>query len=171
MTVVSRAVSTSHPEAASALKALSSLVGFDESSITYAPKKTAGDNDPFSVEMNVTAHNSFSGTDMSYTAHGLLGCARAICKAVPDVGLWGQLSQGDPGSALESLIESWIETAASTLVYPAYVASDSKGELNCFPHVRNQAMKPPIIIAKLCKMIFFLFSFVDSESGTFSGGN
>eukprot|EP00551_Chaetoceros_affinis_P009826 CAMPEP_0203685138 /NCGR_PEP_ID=MMETSP0090-20130426/48393_1 /ASSEMBLY_ACC=CAM_ASM_001088 /TAXON_ID=426623 /ORGANISM="Chaetoceros affinis, Strain CCMP159" /LENGTH=965 /DNA_ID=CAMNT_0050554323 /DNA_START=51 /DNA_END=2948 /DNA_ORIENTATION=+ len=128
MTVVSRTVSTSHPEATSALKVLSALVGLTESSITFAPTKaaSAGDDDTFSVEMKVTAHNSFSATDMSYTAHGLLGCARAICKAVPEVGLWGQLSQDDSGSALDSLIESWIETAASTLVFPAYVASDSR---------------------------------------------
>ena len=80
--------------------------------------------------MEVTARNSFSGTNMSYTVHGLLGCARAICKAVPECGLWGQLSVDGSGSELESLIESWIETATGTLVYPAYIASDDKGKIH-----------------------------------------
>ncbi len=124
MTVVSRKVTSSHPAATLALKALASLVGLAESSITFSTEKSADDSDSFSVEMNVSSQNTFSGTNMGYTAHGLLGCARAICKAVPECGLWGQLTSG---ASLESLIESWIETAAGILVYPAYVASDKRG--------------------------------------------
>lgn len=133
MTVVSRTVSSSHPAATLALKALASLVGLAESSITFSTEPSSsdnnGDSDSFSVEMKVTSQNTFSGSNMGYTAIGLLGCARAICKAVPECGLWGQLSTSSTsGTTLESLIEGWIETAAGILVYPAYVASDKRGE-------------------------------------------
>lgn len=128
MTVVSRTVSTSHPAATPVLKALASLVGLNESSITFAAERLSAAGESISIEMKVTAHNSFSGTNIDYTANGLLGCARAICKAVPESGLWGQMAVYGIGSEVESQIESWIETASGSLVYPAYLASDVKGE-------------------------------------------
>jgi hypothetical protein len=129
MPVIKRVVSTSHPEATSALQALASLVGLE---VTFEAEVVSVSNGSFSIEMKVEALNSFSGIDMGYTANGLLGCARAICKAVPESGLWGQLSlQGAAGSGseLESLIEGWIETAAAALIDPAYVTLDSKGKV------------------------------------------
>lgn len=125
MTVVSRTISTSHIPAISALKALASLVGFNESSISFASDPTNNDNG-FSVEMKVTAHNSFSGTSVDYTVSGFVECAKAICKAVPESGLWGQMGESD--SENESLIESWIQSTVDALVGPAYVTSDSKGK-------------------------------------------
>ncbi len=129
MTVVSRTVTSSHPTATLALKVLASLAGLAESSITFStePKNEGDSSGSFSVEMDVKAQNTFSGANMGYTAHGLLGCARAICKAVPECGLWGQLTTSIEGSTLDALIESWIESAAGVLVYPAYVASDERG--------------------------------------------
>ena len=124
MTVVSRTISTSHIPAISALKALASLVGFNESSISFASDPSNNDNG-FSVEMKVTAHNPFSGTSVDYTVSGFVECAKAICKAVPESGLWGQMGES---SENESLIESWIQSTVDALVGPAYVTSDSKGK-------------------------------------------
>lgn len=77
--------------------------------------------------MDVIAQNPFSGTSASYTVSGLLGCAKAISKTVPEFGLWGQqLMNAEIESELESQIETWIERAVGSLVTPSYLSSDQK---------------------------------------------
>ena len=124
MTAVSRSISASHPSALTALKALAAIVGLDEKSITFSTEAVSG-GEGFSIEMTVTAKNSFSATDVTYSVSGFMECARAICKAAPESGLWGQMAASTSEDAdIESLI-----TAASALIAPAYVASDETGKI------------------------------------------
>jgi len=120
MALVTRTVNTSHPSAVTALKALAGIVGISDS-ITFSTEAVTSGS--FTVEMSVTAKNSFSGTETTYSVSGFAACARAICKAVPECGLWGQI---DGGAGQEASVESWVETA-SALITPAYVAADDKG--------------------------------------------
>ncbi len=124
MTVVNRSVSSTHPDGLKALQALSSVLGLDDSAIVFNTTPL-GNSDGFAVEMTVSAKNSFNAADFSYTFNGLLACSRAICKIVPESGLWGQMGAS---AELETLIESWIETASNSLVASAYVAADDKGK-------------------------------------------
>jgi hypothetical protein len=119
MTVISRSINTSHPDALTALKALAGVVGLDESSITFNSTPVASSEGSFSMEMKVSAKNSFNGNDVTYTASGFLECARVICNAVPESGLW---------VGVVADIESWVESA-SALITPAYVASDEDGKM------------------------------------------
>jgi len=135
MTLITRTVSSSHPAALTALQALASISGLDDSTINFAsdplqPQQQDDDNggniDVLSVEMLTRVENTFSSTVTSYTANGMLGCARAICKAVPESGLWAPSSSGTGDDGFEAMVESWIETASSVLAFPAYVASDER---------------------------------------------
>ena len=120
MALVTRIVTTSDPSAVTALKALAGIVGLSDS-ITFSAEPVKSES--FAVEMSITAKNSFSGTESTYSVSGFVACARAICKAVPECGLWGQI---DGGAGQEATVESWVETA-SALITPAYVAGDDKG--------------------------------------------
>jgi len=141
MTVVSRTISTTHPAALTALRALctvsglpSSAVGFSTEPLTIDSEEGGGNGSSLIVEMSVSAQNHFNSTQTSYTAHGLLGCARVICKIVPECGLWGgQLASSS--SEDEHNVEAWIETACDILVGPAYVASDERAK---DPHHKAQ---------------------------------
>ena len=82
MTVTSRSINTSNEEVLKALKALAGVVGLDGSSTTFTSTPSEG---AVSVEMTVTAKNSFSGKDVTYNVSGLLECARSISG---DSGLW-----------------------------------------------------------------------------------
>jgi len=119
MALVTRIVTTSDPSAVTALKALAGIVGLSDS-ITFSAEPVKSES--FAVEMSITAKNSFSGTESTYSVSGFVACARAICKAVPECGLWGQI---DGGAGQEATVESWVETA-SALITPAYVAGDDK---------------------------------------------
>lgn len=166
MTVVSRTVSTSHPAAIPVLKALASLVGLNEGSSISFDNEPRG-SDSFLVEMNVTAQNSFSGTSTSYTVSGLLGCAKAICNAVPECGLWGQeFMVTGSGSGLESQIEAWIEKAVDALVTPSYISSDSKGEggefISVWYNVVDQTKFYPTIVFTFMMIFINLFNILFS---------
>ena len=131
MTVLTRAVRTNHPTALASLQALAHIAGLDNASTTFSTDAIeAGEDhaDKLVVEMIVSAHNSFNASSSSYTASGLLECARVICKAVPEIGLWGQMSLGESGEGNVMLVEEWIESAVSTLSIPAYVLCDDKGK-------------------------------------------
>ena len=120
MTGVSRVVSSTHPDALTSLKALASIAG---SSVSFSDDAVTGKDGLF-IEMTISAHNSFSGSDTSYTVTGLLGCAKAICKAVPEIGLWGELSSSEDAAS----VESWVESAVTSLSVPAYVATENGEE-------------------------------------------
>ena len=121
MALIKRTVTTSHPSALTALKALAAIVGLIDD-ITFCTE--ASTSDSFSLQMTVVTKNPFSGNDVSYTVSGFVACAKAICKAVPESGIWGQMS-GD--TADEAAIESWVEKAAA-LIFPAYHVSDGQGK-------------------------------------------
>jgi len=143
MTVITRTVRSSHPASLTTLQALASISGLKEPAVHFAtteplqpPQNDSDDNDTephhiplLAVEMTIKAQNPFNGTSTSYTANGLLGCARVICKAVPESGLWDPLLDGGEG-----MVESWIETAASVLAFPAYVASEERVKDEHFKH-------------------------------------
>lgn len=125
MTVISRFVSSSHPEALICLEALASIAGLGGITFSKDPLPNEGSN-LVKVEMIVTAHNLFNSSHTTLTAHGLLGCARLICKTVPESGLWGQLSTSTGMD--QTMIESWIETASDSLSGAAYVPSGGEKE-------------------------------------------
>lgn len=125
MTVISRIVSSSHPEALICLEALASIAGLGGIIFSKDPLLNEGSN-LLKVEMIVTAHNLFNSSNATFTAHSLLGCARLICKAVPESGLWGQLSSSTGMD--QTMIESWIETASDSLSSAAYVPSGGEKE-------------------------------------------
>ena len=120
MTVVSRSISSTHPDALASLKALASIVGLP---VSFSQDAVAG-KDGLQINMTVSAHNSFSGSDTSISVSGFLGCARAICKAVPESGLWGELSSNADAAS----VESWVEAAVISLSVAAYVATDNGTE-------------------------------------------
>jgi hypothetical protein len=99
---------------------MASIVG---SVVSFSQDAVTG-KDGLHIDMKVSAHNSFSGSDTSYTVSGLLGCAKAICKAIPESGLWGELSSIEDAAS----VESWIESAVTSLSIPAYVATDNGKE-------------------------------------------
>ena len=110
-------INTSHPDSLTALKALAAVAATGDS-VTFNSTAVASSDGTYSIEMTVSAKNSFNGNDMTYTVSGFLECARAICALAPQSGLW-------VGSVAE--IESLIESAAS-LIAPTYVASDDDGK-------------------------------------------
>jgi hypothetical protein len=126
MVVVKRTVRTSHPAAFTALKALASIVSLNDK--ISLDTVEGGKSDSFSLEMTVVATDPFSKNDVSYSVSGFLACARAICKAVPDCGLWGQVNGETVG---ESDVESWVEKALA-LITPAYVVSEDEGKFRLF---------------------------------------
>lgn len=125
MVVVKRTVRSSHPAAFTALKALASIVSLNDQ---ISLDTEGGKTDSFSLEMTVVTTDPFSKNDVSYSVSGFLACARAICKAVPDCGLWGQVNGETVG---ESDVESWVEKALA-LITPAYVVSDAEGKFRVF---------------------------------------
>eukprot|EP00559_Dactyliosolen_fragilissimus_P001160 CAMPEP_0184864196 /NCGR_PEP_ID=MMETSP0580-20130426/14077_1 /TAXON_ID=1118495 /ORGANISM="Dactyliosolen fragilissimus" /LENGTH=1029 /DNA_ID=CAMNT_0027362881 /DNA_START=9 /DNA_END=3095 /DNA_ORIENTATION=+ len=134
MTVVTRSVNTTHLASLASLEALAAIAGIPISCAQQEICKGGDDDDDdensFALEMTVTSHNAFNAVRSSYTARGLTGCARVICRAVPESGLWGDLGggggRGDGGLIDCGLVESWIETAADCLIGPAYIAGDAR---------------------------------------------
>jgi len=147
MTAITRIVRSSHPASLTTLQALAFISSLKEPAIHFAtteplqaPSQSNDDDDAerhhiplLAVEMTIQAQNPFNGTSTCYTAIGLLGCARAICKAVPESGLWDPSLEGG-----EAMVESWIETAASVLAFPAYVASDERVKDEHYKHQVEQ---------------------------------
>jgi hypothetical protein len=121
MAIVKRIVRTSHPAAFNALKALAAIVGLNDN-ISVDTEESKSDS--FTIEMTVVSTDPFSRNDVSYSVSGFLDCTRAICKAVPDCGLWGQVNGETTG---EAGVESWVERAVE-LITPAYVLSENEGK-------------------------------------------
>eukprot|EP00591_Stephanopyxis_turris_P003766 CAMPEP_0195526312 /NCGR_PEP_ID=MMETSP0794_2-20130614/27298_1 /TAXON_ID=515487 /ORGANISM="Stephanopyxis turris, Strain CCMP 815" /LENGTH=995 /DNA_ID=CAMNT_0040656967 /DNA_START=191 /DNA_END=3178 /DNA_ORIENTATION=+ len=123
MTDVRRVCQSSHPSALQSLIALASICNDEKIEFGTIKSNSSDDDEKLIVEILVKTSNPFNNSQGEYSIRGLSGCARDICKRVPESCLWGE--NGSAGED-EGKLESWIESAVSTLGNVAYAISDDR---------------------------------------------
>eukprot|EP00566_Odontella_aurita_P002559 CAMPEP_0113550606 /NCGR_PEP_ID=MMETSP0015_2-20120614/14076_1 /TAXON_ID=2838 /ORGANISM="Odontella" /LENGTH=963 /DNA_ID=CAMNT_0000451433 /DNA_START=93 /DNA_END=2984 /DNA_ORIENTATION=- /assembly_acc=CAM_ASM_000160 len=128
--VVTRTVRSSNPDALVPLRALAAALGLSSSSssdggggalafssepLPSRDAAAAAAAAAISVEMEIRIRNPFDSASRTSNVRGLAGVARAMCRAVPEAGMWGE--DGAEGAAS---VEGWVETASTELTGAAF---------------------------------------------------
>ena len=114
MTEVTRSIRSSHPDALESLKVLAEINGVN---VNYSALTTTDESKKsVEVEMEIESHNPFNSSKTTRVVKGFTECAKALCDAVPESGLWS------------ADVESWVKQAVLELTNLAYILEDSEGK-------------------------------------------